>query len=188
MNVQAHAIVHSAGLRAGSVRGHGGGRDFVVLGLFIERPVRGPRRRDDDAKWGRGGWYGDRRRGVRARTGIYGQKLVKCCSSSIICLFILFTHFFFSSLQILTSLENQRIELEKLRRQTTAAASSDKEKQVKKESKSGTGTGKGRGGGGKKKQKNKGAKGTGEKKGEEEAVEGGPTIRPDDDALAETQV
>ncbi|EKU22294.1 hypothetical protein NGA_0426800 [Nannochloropsis gaditana CCMP526] len=125
-----------------------------------QRPVRGPRRRDDDAKWGRGGRGG---RGVGMGTGGKG-------------------------LQILTSLENQRIELEKLRRQATAAASSDKEKQGKKESKSGTGTGKGRGGGGKKKQKNKGAKGTGENKGEEEAVEGGPTIRPDDDALAETQI
>jgi hypothetical protein len=137
---------------------------------------------------GRGVGMGTGGGGYVQWTGIYGQKLVKCCSSSIICLFILFTHFFLSSLQILTSLENQRVELENLRRQTTAAVSSDKEKQVKKESKSGIGTGKGRGGGGKKKQKNKGAKGTEEKKGEEEAVAGGPTIRPDDDALAETQV
>lgn len=69
MNVQAHAIVHSAGLRAGSVRGHRGGRDFVVLGLFIERPVRvlggGTTMQNGEKGW-EGGWYGDGRRGVRA--------------------------------------------------------------------------------------------------------------------------
>ncbi|KAM3569979.1 hypothetical protein VYU27_007934, partial [Nannochloropsis oceanica] len=95
-------------------------------------------------------------------------------------------------LQLLSSLENQRLELEHLRRKSEQAARA-KGKEERKSSGATAATGvAAKGGGKKKKVRDKRGKAGGRKElqgeEEEEEEEWRPTVRPDDDALAEAQI